>query len=276
MGDGNLVSVRGILLDVTLDSPAKALWLQMKQFNGYFGCSKCKEKGCQHVIGIGKKGRNRQCHIYPYNSSSSSGHGEVRRHNEVKEQAIQVLRRKKEGAKTNYDIEGVLGLSWAFGIPTFDIIRGTAIDYMHCVCEGVVEQLLNSWFSQDNKDKLYFIGNRIEEVDKEFLSIQPISEVTRTPRSIVDKKDWKASEKKEFLAVLCCATSSEVPTRCVCSSSDAFSWRNIQTAKRNHLSSRERKLCFMLEVILCTGCYSLWSTVYDIQRPSTVTPERLC
>ena len=76
----------------------------------------------------------------------------------------------------NYNIEGVLGLSWAFGIPTFDIIRGTAIDYMHCVCEGVVEQLLNSWFSQDNKDKLYFIGNRIEEVDKEFLSIQPISQ----------------------------------------------------------------------------------------------------
>lgn len=91
----------------------------------------------------------------------------------------------------NYDTEGVLGLSWAFGIPTFDIIRGTAIDYMHCVCEGVMEQLLNSWFSQDNKDKLFFIGNRIEEVDKEFLSIQPISEVTRTPRSIVDKKDWK-------------------------------------------------------------------------------------
>lgn len=87
----------------------------------------------------------------------------------------------------NYDIEGVLGLSWAFGIPTFDIIRGTAIDYMHCVCEGVVEQLLNSWFSQDKKDTLFFIG----DVDKEFLCIQPISEITRTPRSIVDKKDWK-------------------------------------------------------------------------------------
>ena len=100
VGDGDVVNVRGILLDVTLDSPAKALWLQLKQFNGYSGCSKCKEKGCQHVIGIGKKGRNRQCHIYPYNASSSSGHGEVRRHNEVKKQAIQVLRKKKEGAKT--------------------------------------------------------------------------------------------------------------------------------------------------------------------------------
>lgn len=91
----------------------------------------------------------------------------------------------------NYDIEGVLGLSWAFGIPTFDIIRGTAIDYMHCICEGVVEQLLNSWFSPDKKEKLFFIGGKIEEVDKVFLSIQPISEITRTPRSIVDKKDWK-------------------------------------------------------------------------------------
>ena len=62
----------------------------------------------------------------------------------------------------------------------FDVIRGTAIDYMHCVCEGVVEQLLNSWFSQEKKDKLYFIGNKIEEIDSEFLSIQPVSEITRT------------------------------------------------------------------------------------------------
>lgn len=98
--NGDMVNVRGILLDVTLDAPAKALWLQMKQFNGYSGCSKCKEKGCQHVIGIGKKGRNRQCHIYPYNSSSSSGHGEVRSHDEVKQQALQVLRKKKDGAKS--------------------------------------------------------------------------------------------------------------------------------------------------------------------------------
>ena len=86
--NGDVISVRGILLDVTLDSPAKALWLQMKQYNGYFGRSKCKEKGCQHVIGVGKKGRNRQCHIYPYNTSLATGHGEVRRHDEVKQQAL--------------------------------------------------------------------------------------------------------------------------------------------------------------------------------------------
>ena len=100
MGNGVVVSVRGILLDVTLDSPAKALWLQFKQFKVYFGCSKCKEKGCQHVIGIGKKGRNRQCHIYPYSTSSHSSHGEIRKHDEVKQQALQVLKMKKDGAKS--------------------------------------------------------------------------------------------------------------------------------------------------------------------------------
>lgn len=94
----------------------------------------------------------------------------------------------------NYDIEGIQGLSWGFGIPMFDVIRGTAIDYMHCVCEGVVEQLLNSWFSQDKKDQVFYIGDKIEEIDRDFLSIQPISEITRTPRSIVDKKDWKGNK----------------------------------------------------------------------------------
>ena len=188
-----MVGVRAILLDVTLDAPAKALQLQMKQFR----CSKCKDKGCQDLIGIGKKGRQRYCHIYPYNTSSSNGHGEVGRHNEIKELALQVLRRKKNGAKSvsklasdlfisiyclmllkeesiqvmcecfftenkgllfrynrlnfflfcfllacthhNYNIQGVLDLFWSFGIPAFHLIRRTAIDYMHCVCEGVVE-----------------------------------------------------------------------------------------------------------------------------------------
>ena len=96
--NGDVISVPGILRDVTLNSPANAFWLQMKLYNGYFGCSKCKEKGCQHVIGVGKEGRNRQCHIYPY-TSSATGHGEVRRHDEVKQQDLEVFSRIKEGAQ---------------------------------------------------------------------------------------------------------------------------------------------------------------------------------
>ena len=49
--------IRGMFLDITVDAPAKSLWLQIKQFNGYWGCSTCKEKGSQLVIGKGKKNR---------------------------------------------------------------------------------------------------------------------------------------------------------------------------------------------------------------------------
>ena len=55
---------KAILLDVTVDAPACAMWLCMKQFNGYFGCGKCKEPGKQLMIGVGKK--NVQVHILPH------------------------------------------------------------------------------------------------------------------------------------------------------------------------------------------------------------------
>ena len=41
-----------------------------------------------------------------------------------------------------FAVEGVVGLSWGFGLPLHDVIRGTVIDYVHCVCEGVVDQLI--------------------------------------------------------------------------------------------------------------------------------------
>jgi len=47
--------LRGMFLDITVDARANSLWLQIKQFNGYWGCSTCKEKGSQLVIGKGKK-----------------------------------------------------------------------------------------------------------------------------------------------------------------------------------------------------------------------------
>ena len=54
-----------------------------------------------------------------------------------------------------------------------------------------MEQLSRSWFSADKKDSLFFIGDKIDDIDKDFLSIKPVSEITRTRRSIGDKKDWK-------------------------------------------------------------------------------------
>ena len=94
-GEGGKVAVHWILLDVTLDSTAKALWLQLKQFNGYCGRPKCKEKGKQHINGNRKGGKKRQCHIYPYNASFPDGHCQARSHSEVRKQALQALQNRK-------------------------------------------------------------------------------------------------------------------------------------------------------------------------------------
>lgn len=69
-----------MLLDMTVDAPAKSQWMVVKQFNGYSGCPCCEEEGEQHVIGEGKKKRKRTCHIYPFNkeNAKTSGHGTLR------------------------------------------------------------------------------------------------------------------------------------------------------------------------------------------------------
>ena len=43
--DGSEVTAKVRLLMTTLDLPAKALVLNMKQFNGEFGCSYCEDRG---------------------------------------------------------------------------------------------------------------------------------------------------------------------------------------------------------------------------------------
>lgn len=45
--------------------------------------------------------------------------------------------------------------------PPFDIVKGIVVDYMHTVLLGVVPALLNLWLSKENKDKPYFIGNKV-------------------------------------------------------------------------------------------------------------------
>ena len=69
-------------------------------------------------------------------------------------------------------MEGVLGLSWAFSLPLHDVVSGTAVDYMHCICEGAIEQHLNARF--EDKSGNQYLGNSVSEVDNALLSIKPI------------------------------------------------------------------------------------------------------
>ena len=70
--------------------------------------------------------------------------------------------------------------------------RDAAVDYMHCICEGAVDQHLNAWF--EDKSSNQYLGTSLKELDITLLSIKPISEITRRPRSLSDWKQWKGMD----------------------------------------------------------------------------------
>ena len=71
------------------------------------------------------------------------------------------------------------------------------MDYMHCICEGVMEQQFKCWF-EDSQCSVS-LKNKQESIDRDLLSIQPISEITRTPRSLSDWKHWKGNLNAVFI-----------------------------------------------------------------------------
>ena len=76
-------------------------------------------------------------------------------------------------------------------MPSFDVVNGVVIDYMHCVLEGVGKKLLNLWFSTVGKP--YYIKRDMVVVNSRLLAIQPPHVITRTPRRINQCGKWKGN-----------------------------------------------------------------------------------
>lgn len=96
-------------------------------------------------------------------------------------------------------IMGVKGFSSMVKAPGLDIIRGTTIDYMHCVLLGVMKMMLSLWFDISHRTKDWSIRNKIKEINERLLSIQPPNFINRMPQNLEDISQWKASELRSFL-----------------------------------------------------------------------------
>lgn len=84
------------------------------------------------------------------------------------------------------------GPSWLIIVPSFDIIKGTSVDYMHCILLGISRQLLRLWLLSRYHDEVWYIGNKVSLLDERLCSIKPPSEIKRTPRSLATAvKYWK-------------------------------------------------------------------------------------
>ena len=80
-----------------------------------------------------------------------------------------------------------------------DIPDNVPIDWMHCVCEGILKrQLFKRWFDPQYATDAYSLLEISHELGNMFFFIEEPHDLTRKPRSIAELKHWKASEFRLF------------------------------------------------------------------------------
>ena len=144
------VVIRAKLVMAIFDLPAKAAATNTKQFNGEFGCFYCLNKG---------KVYNR-ARIYTPDDSHV-----LRTPEQMKKWA--------EEAEINQESKfGVKGFSLLSNYLTFP--QCIPVDYMHCVLEGVVKQLLKLWFGSNFHKEAFSLRKHINQIDKILSNIKTL------------------------------------------------------------------------------------------------------
>ena len=165
------------------DSVARAPLQRIVQFNGAYGCSWCFMKG-ENV----SKGKG---HMRAYEGVCTTS--ELRT-NEL----MLTLGKVASSSQPNL---GVKGISILARMPGFDIVKGFAVDSLHCIDLGVTKALGSLWFDKCNHQEQFYIGHDryIKAIDSAICQIQVPTNLHRYPRAISDRPHWKAPEWRAFL-----------------------------------------------------------------------------
>ncbi|XP_048246521.1 uncharacterized protein LOC125377412 [Haliotis rufescens] len=171
--------VKGLLLAVCVDLPARAMVLNMKQFNGKYGCNVCHAEG--------ETQPNCPLHrYYPVGESSQRTHKSMV--NDV-----------RTAVQSGQAVRGMKGGSALLALKHVDLSKICPIDWMHCVLLGVVKALLKLWLCPSHKNRSFYIGDKIALMDRRLLHIQVPDFIARQPSSIAEHAHWKATECREWL-----------------------------------------------------------------------------
>ncbi|CAN7946072.1 unnamed protein product, partial [Ixodes hexagonus] len=120
--DEHLMESKVQVICSCVDAPARAAVLNMKQYNGYYGCTWCLQKG---TYLNGKSLLSRYIERTPDSSRRDI------------EAALQ------QGEPSH----GVKGPTPLMNAPGLNLVWGVNPDYLHCVLEGVTKQMCESWLT---------------------------------------------------------------------------------------------------------------------------------
>lgn len=167
--------MRAIILTGTCDLPAKASFLYLKQWNGYFGCNTCKIEGL----------RMNKTQLYPYDSNII-----LRTTSETVEIARGLTDKSKEGVKAEFPFLKI----------SHNYIDNMSIDVLlHCVFINVIKRLFSIWFDSCNSNHPGSLRKFKGDVNDRLTSFKTLDFISRTPRTVDDYSYWKANEMKWFI-----------------------------------------------------------------------------
>lgn len=105
----------------------------------------------------------------------------------------------KESEVTHKVQQGFVGITPLIQIPKYDVTCCTPVDVMHSVCLGVVKYLVEIWMDSRNNKMNYYLGLKTNIIDNRLVHIHPFTEISRYPRNITEKSQWKANEWLNWL-----------------------------------------------------------------------------
>lgn len=152
--------------------------LNMKRMNAIHGCTFCEHK----TEIVNNFLRYTVCTtVFPNRTDKSIRENMIRAFNE------------------NTSVCGIKGPSALMNLSFFDLANGMVPDYMHSVLLGVIRQHTELLLS--SPEEAYYAGapNQKLIINRRLASITPPKCITRTPRSIDERKMWKASEWRSWL-----------------------------------------------------------------------------
>uniref|UniRef100_A0ABD2VUC2 DUF4218 domain-containing protein n=1 Tax=Trichogramma kaykai TaxID=54128 RepID=A0ABD2VUC2_9HYME len=160
-------------LGCCVDSVARCAMLNMKQYNGIFGCTYCEHPS----VNINDVRKYPMLPDVPKNRTDSR----------IKKQMCEAMNSSK-------DVVGVWGPSCLMNLKHFDLVKGMVLDFLHACLLGVTKLHCEIITSRPKQD--YYVGSpaKVAIIDSRLLSIKPPTCVGKVPRSFNERRNWKGSE----------------------------------------------------------------------------------
>ncbi|XP_044595363.1 uncharacterized protein LOC123272557 [Cotesia glomerata] len=179
LGD-ELITSKFFPLCAVTDSVARCKILNMKQYNGTYGCT-----FCEHPT---ERIDNNQKYTISTNVPRARTDESIKAH--------MIQAGEHEYGKS---VIGVWGPSPLMNLKHFNLVDGMSPDYMHSILLGVIKQHTDILVTSFGAE--YYVGspNQLEAINTKLGSFKHPSCITRSPRQLSEREMWKATEWRSWL-----------------------------------------------------------------------------